>query len=418
VSSVTSEVLFLDTNRAENGIAAMEVAQALGYVAHFVTSDLAEYDWLSRDPAAVADEVSVLATSDIGRLLHFASGRTPATVLAFDDDRVIHAAVMRDFLGIPFGPSYSALVGVRFKDLLRQQLSGSPCSLESQRVPVEAQELPTWRSYPCILKPADQSGGLGARVCDGLDDLVAGLRYLQGRRRDASLSVGRPDVAVIEEFIEGPQFSAEMSWHHSSRSWCVLGFTKAHTVSRPHPLTVASIYPHRFDPAVEQSVTHQLREILATMGLDQTVIHLEFRLSADAVKVLDVNPRPAGGRIRQLMQEVHGADVLSHAYLASHLGRDAPPMADSGDVAGVWFAVPGKPGWVQDVDLPPIRDPRIVDAGRLGPFPVEVPPEMNADYLLAYAMAVAPSVAEVEDCLREYIGQVRMVEVRAAQTAG
>ena len=60
------------------------------------------------------------------------------------------------------------------------------------------------------------------------------------------------------------------------------------------------------------------------LGLDGVVAHTEIKLTPDGPRVVEVNPRPAGNRITELIRHVTGID-LAAACVDVALGRAARP---------------------------------------------------------------------------------------------
>ena len=86
-------------------------------------------------------------------------------------------------------------------------------------------------------------------------------------------------------------------------------------------------------------------QAIKALGLDSVVAHTEIKLTAAGPRVVEVNPRPAGNRITELVRHVTGID-LAAACVDVALGRD-PDLRrrDTGlRSAAVGFLVPDTTG--------------------------------------------------------------------------
>jgi biotin carboxylase len=87
---------------------------------------------------------------------------------------------------------------------------------------------------------------------------------------------------------------------------------------------------------------------LAGLGLDQVVAHTEIKLTSAGPRVVEVNPRPAGNRITELVRHVTGID-LAGACVDLALGRAPATVTRPTGVrsAAIGFLVPGAEGVVE-----------------------------------------------------------------------
>lgn len=343
-------VLFLETNSAGNGTQAMLAAQAAGYRAHFLTGNPAEYERHELNPVLVADEVSVVDTFDVTKMLRVIDGRTDyAAVLAYDELRVVQAALLGSYLGLRHNPPVEAMLRVRFKDRMRQVLSGTRWSVRHTVLPVEdiSPERPPM-PYPFVVKPLDEAASVGVRVCRdarAFASAVADISSITSRRN--SRGYRRLAEVLVEELLEGDEYSAELVWDSERADWALVGFTAKTISPEPSCVEVGYVFPHRFGDGVDERIVTEIRGCLGHLGLRETMVHVEFRFSEDRVRLIEVNPRPAGGAIPQLVSRV-ASKGLVELHLAAHLGdasRSLAGLSMSG-YSGALFIVPDRAGKV------------------------------------------------------------------------
>jgi biotin carboxylase len=112
---------------------------------------------------------------------------------------------------------------------------------------------------------------------------------------------------------------------------------------------------------------HAAERAVAALGLTWGPAHVELRM-ADVPKIIEVNPRLAGGNIPQLVQLATGID-LAECHVAQMAGRPAhfpePTLARGAAIRFLTFAGPGHVVSVPDQTS---ADPRVVEvACRLRP---------------------------------------------------
>ena len=91
-----------------------------------------------------------------------------------------------------------------------------------------------------------------------------------------------------------------------------------------------------------------VRGALAAVEHDHGISHTEVKLTADGPRIVEINPRPGGNYIVELIQRVTGIDLLD-AQIELALGRRPALEAKSTGVrsAAIKFLVPPRAGRLQ-----------------------------------------------------------------------
>lgn len=401
-----STVLVLETNSAGTGTKALQLAKELGLRTHFMCLSPAEYAGHPVRPTDIADEVDVVDTYDVAKLLRLVEGRTDyVAVLTFDELRVVQAALVGHYLGLPHNPSPAAMVRTRFKDRMRKALATTRWAVRHQVVPLTATTSPI--GYPCVVKPVDEAGSLGVTVCHddaGFTHAMAVLRAVTGKptwRGNTPLS-----TSLVEELLPGDEFSAELVWSTAENDWHLVGVT-AKELSDRCTAEIGHIFPHRFPPGVAEQVDAELRGCLRHLGLRDTVVHVEFRLSGDRFSLIEVNPRPAGQRLNELVALTTGVSLVE-LHLAAHRGvaDDVIRRMRPNGYAGLRFLLAERPGTVRALHVAPAPDGDEVDL-RTVATPREIGVDMNNGSRLGHVLARGASPEELTRVLRRHIARIR-----------
>ncbi|MFN2494369.1 MAG: acetyl-CoA carboxylase biotin carboxylase subunit family protein [Pseudonocardiaceae bacterium] len=79
-------------------------------------------------------------------------------------------------------------------------------------------------------------------------------------------------------------------------------------------------FPAGLDPRLERTLTEYVVAVLAALGFDNGIAHVQLRLVDGVPKIVEVNPRPPGGWLGSLNKVVSGVDLI-RALVGATLGR-------------------------------------------------------------------------------------------------
>lgn len=329
-----------------------------GHSFTFLTRDLHHYLRSAPEGAAHpllgARHVLHAETNDTEELLPFVERAHEA--LHFDgvvtscDYYLPTAARIAGRLGLP-GPAPEAVATACRKDATRRALAEA--GLPEPRFAVcadwaEAADAAREIGYPLVLKPVDLCAGMFVRRVDDEASLARAYRALadfpanaRGQRRDP--------VVLLEEFLDGPEVSVETVSYGGTTH--VVGVTDKSVGGAPAFVETGHMFPAALPGADTEAAVETALLALKALGLDGLVAHTEIKLTARGPRVVEVNPRPAGNRITELIRHVTGVD-LAAACVDVALGRepDLRPRATGLSSAAIGFLVPDKDGALESVD--------------------------------------------------------------------
>jgi predicted ATP-grasp superfamily ATP-dependent carboligase len=386
--SVKEAVLILESNLSGYGYSAILYLKELGYHTIFLSRDVGEYQNSVTNPTEVADEVALVDTYDIGKILDFVHGcgRKIVACLAFDDFRVLQSSIVNQYLGNGVHPSVPALLACRFKSVLRQKLAGTRDELRhivfNETNAQAAIDEPPF-GFPCVVKPVDENGSVAVRVCDSREDMREAVGDILALPAVNSRGYSSSRKFIVEEYVGGEEFSAEMVWDAQADAWRILGITRKFITPPPRCVELAHIYPHRFEAVVEDEVSRGLLAVMSAIDLRNTFAHVEFKVQNGRFHVIEVNPRPGGDMIAELMTLARGYDpirMMVRANLNLALGDEAVPTRNG--FAGIGFVADDKPGHVSRFKL---HDNEFVRHKSFG-LPRTIQGLRNSDDRLGYAV--------------------------------
>ena len=402
---MASEVVFVESNLTGYNAIALSLARERGYRTHFVARTRQDYEGMSPDVLGLADRVSVVDTYDTGKLLWLVSQRQVRGMVAVDDYRLIPTACVARELGLPHA-DVSGLVNTHFKDRARALTNevGDPV-----RGVVVSREDAGDRSplgYPCVVKPIDDSGSTGVRVCHGDED------YRDALARAAAVQVNlrgytcAPSL-LVEEWVPGVEYTAECLWDTERHRWQLVGYTKKLLGPPPFPIETGAVFPYFFPEELDSAIERTVYGWLAATGHRYGSAHVEFKVDGDRVRLIEINPRLGGDQIRDLIKISSGFDTID-AYLRLYLGeRVAVRRAPSaGRVATILFKLPEAPGLYQCQEPDSADFPGYVRSS-FSKTPVEIRSLRDNDDRLGYVITLGADVEESEARARRYVDAVR-----------
>ncbi len=258
-----------------------------------------------------------------------------SAVVSVTEEGLLPAAVANEMLGLPGSPP-AVVERLRDKALMRQALLqrapglsvGFACPRDAEQA---ARAVRSWGADHAIVKPRQGTASLGVRLLPV----------------DALATVTEWSDLLIEEYVPGPEFSAE-SFSTGGRHRLIAvaekrtgdGFVElAHVVPPIAPLDVA---------AIAAGIT----AFLDAVGLRDGPAHTEFKLAPEGMKVIESHNRIGGDGIPGLVRAVTGIDLKAWSVgWPIGLGAPADRPSPTAAAAAVAFAT-AKPGTVREVSLP------------------------------------------------------------------
>jgi biotin carboxylase len=316
-----SHFVFVESTRP--GLRALEVAKELGHHTTFVTGH--KMDWMLND----ADQARLARNADV--LIEVADSHD-ADVLtaAFTAHQAKHPvdAVLSTFhpfcepaataahrLGLR-AVSAQGVFNARDKGRCREILDRQQIPSVRHRVVRSAAEtLEALREvgYPAILKPTT---GLGKVLTTLLHDEAQVIEHFANAERNhQELRVGfKEEVTlefVLEEFALGPLYSLEIGV--TAQGEPVPFAILKRKVGKHNPvLELGSTMPSDLSDAQYELAAGYGARIVKALGLDLGIFHIEFIYTANGPRLVEVNPRIAGGAIPDLIRAATGADLFEY----------------------------------------------------------------------------------------------------------
>lgn len=182
--------------------------------------------------------------------------------------------------------------------------------------------------YPLIIKPTDRSGSRGIFKINHFEELKEKVKI--------SLDLSFEKKVIIEEFIEGDEYSCESISFNGTH--LILAITKKYTTGSPNFIETGHVEPSGLSLEVEALVKDLVCKILKDLDIQTGPAHTEFKVHDGQIEIIEIGSRMGGDCIgSHLVQLSTGYDFLKMTIQAA-LGKQ-PDMSESSKkyFAGIRF---------------------------------------------------------------------------------
>ncbi len=195
--------------------------------------------------------------------------------------------------------------------------------------------------FPVVVKPTAGSGSVGVRRCADAEQ----VRAAAGAVLDAepgTLGLPPQSAVLVEQYLDGPEFSVETLDDQ------VIGVTGKHLGPEPYFVETGHDFPARLAAADRRLLGEVAVSALRALGLAWGPAHTELRWTRQGIRVVEVNPRLAGGMIPRVVQAALGVDLIRHCVArAAGLRLPVTPARSGG--AAIRFLLPAAAGRLSEV---------------------------------------------------------------------
>ena len=232
-----------------------------------------------------------------------------AIVTAATDKPLVMMARIADKYGFPFFSVDTARWSTdKFLMKERFELGGIPHALGRLISKVEdADDL----VYPVIVKPRDNSGSRGVKLCRNQDELRESL----GEALDNS----HLDTVLVEEYIEGPEYSIE-GLHYDGKSE-VIQFTEKKTTEFPYNVELGHKQPALLTDKQKDAIREIVGKIGASLRFENCPSHTELKINDRGIFVIETSPRLGGDFITSTLVPLSTGINMEDQLLNIALGK-------------------------------------------------------------------------------------------------
>lgn len=150
--------------------------------------------------------------------------------------------------------------------------------------------------FPVIVKPTDRSGSLGVTKVETMDQLENAVHKAK--------SISLTGQVIIEEFIEGREFSVEFISYQGIHHY--LTVTDKVTTNEPYFVEIAHHQPADISRDVEKRIISEVKKALDALGIKNGASHSEVKITKEGIiRVIEIAGRMGG--------ELIGSDMVENS---------------------------------------------------------------------------------------------------------
>ena len=201
--------------------------------------------------------------------------------------------------------------------------------------------------YPVIVKPRDNSGSRGVKLCRTKEELEQSMAE--------ALEYSKLDSVLVEEFIEGPEYSIE-ALHYNAISHSplaisgieptansqqptakVIQFTEKKTTEFPYNVELGHIQPANISEENKQKIREIISKIGAALHFENCPSHTELKINNRGIFVIETSPRLGGDYITSTLTPLSTGVNMEDELLKIALGEQIHPQPEQIQYSGVRF---------------------------------------------------------------------------------
>jgi biotin carboxylase len=279
------------------------------------------------------DEVVYCPTHELEPLLAAVKevdARQPLdALLSVAEYEVIQAAEVARQLGLS-GPDPDAVRIARNKAEQRRRWAERGVPIPAFRAVTTAEQAAraaTEIGLPCVVKPVDETSGAHVVRCTSIAEVIDAFAAVRAEPTNRRGQPRSPEV-LVEECLVGFEVSVEVLAEAGSVR--VLGVTDKLVGGGNRFIELGHSFPTALPEPIRGELARAAVAATEAVGFDLGIAHVELKYTATGPKLVEINPRPAGDQITELMDRSLGLSTMElviRQYLGESLGAiDTEPV--------------------------------------------------------------------------------------------
>lgn len=254
-----------------------------------------------------ADHYFNASTIDIDAIVKVAKEYNPDGIMTLATDMPMRSiAAATQILGIPGISMDTAIKSTDKIEMIKAFKShgvDSPWFFEVESFS-EVEASKDSISYPCIMKPSDNSGSRGVIRIDNPSELQAAYDY--------SVQQSRNGKVIVEECLEGDEVSVEIITYKGEPH--ILQVTDKLTTGAPYFVEMGHSQPSKFSGEDLEKIAELAKNAVRAVGIQDSPAHVEMMVTKDGPKMIELGARMGGDCITtHLVPLSTGIDMIKAA---------------------------------------------------------------------------------------------------------
>lgn len=306
--------LMIESFIGGNAVILPKRLMALGHTYTFLTRSLSlyqsPYKASPHEVIANAAEIINVDTNDVEAILNAVTGKSFDGVLTTCDYYIDQVVAVSKALNLtcPFSQNVDLM---RYKHKMREAIDKAHLPNPKYRVAHswnEALEAVKDIGLPLVLKPVDLASSAFVRLIPSLSALEEAYKSL----RDFTVNwrgQKREGIVLLEAYMTGEEFSVETITFNGKTE--IVGITEKMVMGSPCFIESGHMFPAHIEPLKSEAISTYVKAVLEGLEVTHGICHNEVKFTDEGPRIVEINPRPAGGYIVDLVALTYGVDLLS-----------------------------------------------------------------------------------------------------------
>lgn len=273
----------------------------------------------------------------------FTAGTDFSTTVAYVTEKL-------ELPGINYQTALNATDKIRMRNCFKEANIPSPRYVEYSKE-MDLNSVIENLDYPLVVKPVDSMGARGVKKVSGKEDLKSAIK--------TALQFSRTSRVIIEEFIDGPEFSLDALVVNGEVK--VYGFADRKIMFPPYFIEMGHTIPTDIDEENKNFIITVFSDAVKSLGIDNGVAKGDMKLSAKGPVVGEIAARLSGGYMSGWTYPYSSGIDLTRGAIEIALGRDVTIDKKSENLTAAERAFISIPGIVKEIIKPKNIDKKIKD---------------------------------------------------------
>jgi len=165
--------------------------------------------------------------------------------------------------------------------------------------------------FPLIIKPVDSFSSRGVYKIEKFEEINAHL--------DETISFSSDGSFLIEEFIDGPEFSIEAVTFNGTTE--IIQFTEKIITPFPNTVEIGHIQPANLSSIEKQQITMVLNNVTNALSIKNSALHAELKMTKNGPVMIEIGARLGGDFISSYLTEASKGLSMDKAAIQIALGK-------------------------------------------------------------------------------------------------
>lgn len=224
-------------------------------------------------------------------------------ITACTDQALLTVAKVSETLGLPCYIDYQTALNVTNKQYMKDVFYKNkiPTAAFCVMGTLDEEKIKNM-SFPLIVKPVDCNSSKGVKKVTNREELVAAF--------DNAVKLSRTDTAIVEEYIEGEELSADIYIENGKAH--VLSVSSLDKIKNNDKFVIfRGFYSQEKTESVKALIKEIAEKIAAAFELKNSPMLIQMIYDGKRANVLEFSARTGGGVKYYFIRKVSGFDVIS-----------------------------------------------------------------------------------------------------------